>query len=135
MRTGENRTNSNPDPAPGSSESARSARQHKAWGAASEASKPQDRNPKGFQPAERATHLECGGKRSASLLWIQPMIKSAIVFPTSRALCRRTPKSCHPLRGFFYSYGNGGSGSGRLFNWARGDRMRTVGHFSWHVSQ
>ena len=29
------------------SESARSAREHKAWGAASEASKPQDRNSKG----------------------------------------------------------------------------------------
>ena|SRR6185436_21174679 len=34
--------------------SARSARQHKAWGAARAASKPQDRNPKRFQPAERA---------------------------------------------------------------------------------
>jgi hypothetical protein len=56
------------------SESARSARQHKAWGAASEASKPQDRNPKRFQPAERATDFECGGERGATRpLWIDPI--------------------------------------------------------------
>jgi len=51
--------------------SARSARQHKAWGVASEASKPQDHNPKVFQPAERATDLGV----SAPPLWIDPIIQ------------------------------------------------------------
>ena len=40
----------------------------------------------GFQPAERATDLECGGKRSASPFWIDPMIHSKRLSPAPRVL-------------------------------------------------
>ena len=45
---------------PGAHASARSARQHKAWGAASAASKPQDHNPKKFQPADAGVSIKPG---------------------------------------------------------------------------
>jgi hypothetical protein len=36
------------------------------------------------KPAERAADLECGGERSATPLWIDSIIQSAVAVPTSR---------------------------------------------------
>jgi len=65
-------------------ESAGSARQHKAWVAAS---KPHDGIKNPTKPAERATDLECGGNpdlSGATPLWIDPIIQSAVAVPTGR---------------------------------------------------
>ena len=88
------------------SKSARSARQHKAWGAASEASKPQDRSAKkGVQPAERATDLECGGNpdlSGATRLWIGLMTQELSPAPAgSFRVMERDPGAHAP--GFMLS--------------------------------
>jgi hypothetical protein len=36
------------------------------------------------EPTEWATDLECGGKRSATPLWIERIIQSAVAVPTTR---------------------------------------------------
>src|SRR6185369_11947094 len=56
---------------------------------------------KAFQPAERATDLECGGKRSATPLRIDPMIQSAVVVPTSRDYAGALQKAVSRSAGSF----------------------------------
>jgi hypothetical protein len=56
--------------------------------------------PKGFQPAERATDLEWWQAQRGTAL-DRPNDKKRRHRPDKSGLCRRTPKSCHPLRGFF----------------------------------
>jgi len=60
----------------------------------------------GFQPAERATDLECGGNPDLSgaiPLWVDPMIQSDIVVPTGRDYAGALHKAVTRSAGSFWS--------------------------------
>jgi hypothetical protein len=88
--------------------SARSARQHKAWGAASEASKPQDHNPK--RRLARGAGDRFGVVESAARhrFVSTQSSKAPSVLPTHAA---DALQSCHPVRRFLLCYGSRAWGS------------------------